>query len=101
MFLPGLPQEKAERRARLESRLHTHGNIGQRIRKTGSVTFRLRQEGFMIEQFQHWLIELGLTEGAAVFVLEAIEVLAVVLLALTAPSRTSAPTPNRSRSFLF
>lgn len=55
----------------------------------------------MIEQFQHWLIELGLTEGAAVFVLEAIEVLAVVLLALTAPSRTSAPTPNRSRSFLF
>ena len=38
----------------------------------------------MIESFQRWLIEWGLTEGAAVIVLEAVEVLAVVLLAYVA-----------------
>ena len=38
----------------------------------------------MIESFQRWLIEMGLTEEAAVLVLEVVEVLAVVLLALAA-----------------
>lgn len=42
----------------------------------------------MIESFQRWLIELGLTEEAAVLVLEAVEVLAVILLAFAADKIT-------------